>query len=198
MTTTSVIEALRSIFARYGIPEMLISDNGPQYSSKEFAAFTKLNNFHHATSSPLFPQSNGQAEQAVQTVKKLLRRLDDPYMALLTYRSTPVPWCIFSPSELLMGRRFCTTIPTIIEQLTPAWQYLDKFRTLNAQFKQQQKEDYDRHHRSALLPPIPNDTEVWVTSGSGTRGQATPAQVIHCEYSTRGGEKKQNPFEPFT
>jgi len=123
LTTTtfkSVIEALHSIFSHYGIPEILISDNGPQYSPNEFAAFAKLYNFHHSTSSPLFPQSNGQAERAVQTVKKLLRRSDDLYMAHLTYCSTPIPWCNFSPSELLMGRCLHTTIPTTTEQLTPA------------------------------------------------------------------------------
>ena len=173
-TTTSkskaIIDALRSTFSRYGIPEVVMSDNGPQYSSNEFDAFAKLYNFQHSTSSPLFPQSNGQAERAVQTVKKLLRRSDDPYIALLTFCSTPIPWCNFSPSELLMGRLLRTTIPMATEQLIPPWPYLDNFCTLNAQFKQQQKADYDRRHRSTSLPPIPNDTEVWVTSGSAAPG----------------------------
>ena len=83
-TSQSVIEALWSVFSRYGIPETVISDNGPQYSSNEFDTFSKYN-FHHVTSSPLFPQSNGQVERAVQTVKRLLKRSDDAYMALLTY-----------------------------------------------------------------------------------------------------------------
>ena len=72
-TSQSIIEALRSVFSHYGIPEIVISDNGPQYSSNEFDTFAKKYNFHHVTSSPLFPQSNGQVEQAVQTVKRLLK-----------------------------------------------------------------------------------------------------------------------------
>ena len=105
-------------------------------------------------------------ERAVQTVKRLLKQSDDPYMALLTYRSTSLPWCNFSPSELLMRRQLRTTLPIVPDQLTPSWPYLNTFRELNEQFKQRQKADYDRRHRTHPLPPIPNDTDVWVTSGT--------------------------------
>ena len=103
-TSQSIIEALQSVFSCYSIPETVVSDNGPQYSSNEFNTFAKRYSFTHITSSALFPQSNAQVERAVQTVKRLLNQSDDPYMALLTYRSTPLPWCNFSPSELLMER----------------------------------------------------------------------------------------------
>ena len=162
-TSQAIIEALQSVFSRHGIPETVVSDNGPQYSSNEFDTFAKRYNFIHITSSPLFPRA---MERAVQTVKRLLNQSNDPYMALLTYRSTPLPWCNFSPSELLMGRRLRTTLPIIQDQLTPLWPYLDTFRDSNEQFKQRQKADYDRRHRTYPLPPIPNDTEVWVTSGT--------------------------------
>ena len=116
------------------------------------------------------------------------------YMALLTHHSTLIPWCNFSPSELLMERHLRTTIPTTTEQLTPAWRYLDKFCTLNAQFKQQQEADYDRCHRSAPLPPIPNYTEVWVTSGSGTWEQVTATTDNPRSYivNTPHGEVRRN------
>ena len=71
------IEALQSVFSCHGIPETVISDNGPQYSSNEFDTFAKKYNFNHITSSSLFPQSNGQVERAVQTVKRLMKRSDD-------------------------------------------------------------------------------------------------------------------------
>ena len=64
-TSTAVITALKSIFSRYGIPEEVRSDNGPQYSSMEFAKFASTYGFNHITSSPLYPQSNGQAERTV-------------------------------------------------------------------------------------------------------------------------------------
>ena len=82
-TSAAVIRTLKSVFSRHGIPETVRSDNGPQYSSKEFAQFASSYEFNHITSSPRFPQSNGQAERMVQTVKRLLKRAGDPYLALL-------------------------------------------------------------------------------------------------------------------
>ena len=83
-TSASIIEALKTIFSRHGIPESLISDNGPQYASQEFTNIARSYNFCHVMSSPHFPQSNGQAERTVRTIKKLLKESDDPHMALLT------------------------------------------------------------------------------------------------------------------
>ena len=64
-----VVNALRTQFARYGIPAMVISDNGPQFCSVEFQCFSTTWGFEHITSSPAYPQSNGKAEQAVKTAK---------------------------------------------------------------------------------------------------------------------------------
>ena len=72
--TTEVVTHLKSIFARHGIPESLTSDNGPQYSSHEFAEFSKDYEFEHRASTPYFPQGNGEAERAVGTVKRLLEK----------------------------------------------------------------------------------------------------------------------------
>ena len=70
VTVTSsmgIIEKLKPMFSRQGIPEVLVSDNGPQYSSHEMKEFAQIYGFTHITSSPRYPQSNGQAERAVQT-----------------------------------------------------------------------------------------------------------------------------------
>uniref|UniRef100_A0A672HNR1 Gypsy retrotransposon integrase-like protein 1 n=1 Tax=Salarias fasciatus TaxID=181472 RepID=A0A672HNR1_SALFA len=69
--STTVIKKLKSHFARQGIPDTVISDNGPQYASQEFQKFSKLWGFQHVTSSPGYPQSNGKAESAVKTAKRL-------------------------------------------------------------------------------------------------------------------------------
>ncbi|XP_035232999.1 uncharacterized protein K02A2.6-like [Stegodyphus dumicola] len=68
----TVISYMKSHFARYGIPLIVISDNGPQFASKEFAEFAKKYQFKDITSRPYHPQSNGLAERSVQTAKKLL------------------------------------------------------------------------------------------------------------------------------
>ena len=61
-TSSTVIKHAKSIFTRHGIPRVVISDNGPQYSSKEFQEFAKKWEFQHITSSPYHPEANGKAE----------------------------------------------------------------------------------------------------------------------------------------
>ena len=90
----------------------LISDNGPQYSSLAFKEFSNNYGFVHTTSSPKYPQANGEAERAVQTIKSLLKKAQDPYKALLNYRKTPLEGIGLSPAQLLMVRRLKTTLPT--------------------------------------------------------------------------------------
>ena len=84
-TAGDVINHCKSIFARHGIPEMVISDNGPQFAAESFKEFAQGYNFDHVTSSPYYPQSNGEAETAVKTIKDLLKKEGDPYLSLLTY-----------------------------------------------------------------------------------------------------------------
>lgn len=111
--STDVIVHMKSIFARHGVPETLITDNGPQFSGRLFESFAALYGFMHATSSPKFPQSNGEAERAVKTVKAILKKASDPYLALLAYRATPLQNG-YVPAQLLMGRRLRTTAHTLI------------------------------------------------------------------------------------
>lgn len=92
-TSATIITALKSIFSRQGIPEKVRSDNSPQYSSQEFARFASSYEFSHITSSPRFPQSNSQVERMVKMVKNMLQKPGDLHMAMLSYRSTPLPWC---------------------------------------------------------------------------------------------------------
>ena len=115
-TSAAIINHLKSIFAEHGIPESLVSDDGPQYSSKEFAAFCDQWGINHITSSPVYPKSNGFIERMVQTVKNLLRKSEaagqDPYLALLSYRATPVDSNLPSPAKLLNNREYRTQLPS--------------------------------------------------------------------------------------
>ena len=122
-TSEQVIEHCKSQFARHGIPDLLITDNGPQFSSKTFHTFSTAYQFRHHTSSPHYPRSNGKAEKAVQTVKNLLRKAQaekrDFHLALLDLRNTPTNNSIGSPAQRLMGRRTKTLLPTTETLLHP-------------------------------------------------------------------------------
>ena len=90
-TKQPVIAAMKSIFACQGIPDNVISDNSPPTDSAAFASFARNWEIEHTTSSPGFPQSNGQVEHCIQTGKRLMKKAnlarEDPFRALLEYRT---------------------------------------------------------------------------------------------------------------
>lgn len=109
---------LKELFSVHGIPDVVISDNALQFSSQTFTEFAKTYGFIHTTSSPRYPQANGEAERAVRMAKVMLKKNADPYLALLSYRATPLQNGL-SPSELLMGRRLKTQLPVLPSTLKP-------------------------------------------------------------------------------
>ncbi|XP_041962465.1 uncharacterized protein K02A2.6-like [Alosa sapidissima] len=111
-TASMTIQVLRGLFSRYGIPHILVSDNGPQFCAEEFSVFLKSNGVKHIRSAPYHPATNGLAERFVQTFKHALKaskgitrvrqRLD---AFLLTYRNTPHATTKETPAMLFLGRR---------------------------------------------------------------------------------------------
>ena len=71
ITSEATIEKLRDMFARHGIPQQLVSDNGSQFTSQEFSDLMKRNGIKHTLVAPYHPRSNGQGERFVQTFKQL-------------------------------------------------------------------------------------------------------------------------------
>lgn len=83
---STTILKLKSHFVRYGIPDQVMSDNGLQLTSGEFANFAKTWDFEHLTSSPEKSKTNGKAESGVKTVKRILKKSiragTAPYLAV--------------------------------------------------------------------------------------------------------------------
>ncbi|KAM7298633.1 uncharacterized protein ISCGN_019211 [Ixodes scapularis] len=155
-----VIDVIKSIFARHGIPQRLRSDNGPPFFSREFTYFAKSYGFDHVTSSPHFAQSNGGAERMIRTIKYLFRKADDPNLALLSYRDTPGLNDI-SPAQFLMGRQLKTRVPKRDEQLRPNWPAKDKVASNDLAYKRQQAANYNRRHAARDLPSLRTGEQVW-------------------------------------
>ena len=106
------------MFISVGIPDKIISDNGPQYAADEFKTFAKKWGFEHKTTNPYCPQENNMAERAVQTAKHLLK-LDNPEIGLMNYRATPHSATGVTPAAALMGRENRQRLPVLSEKLKP-------------------------------------------------------------------------------
>lgn len=112
ITARATIQRLQRIFATHGIPEVVVTDNGPTFISAEFKQFMTGNGVKHITTAPYHPASNGLAERAVATFKAAMRKMQSEQGALESkidrflfhYRITPHTTTGESPALLLMGR----------------------------------------------------------------------------------------------
>ncbi|XP_045450007.1 uncharacterized protein K02A2.6-like [Melitaea cinxia] len=179
---TSTIDSIKEILARHGIPDIVYTDAGTQFTSFEFKTFSKEWNFKHKVISPKHHQGNGLAERYIQTVKKLLKKLiydkKDIYLGLLMYRNTPVNTDGKSPSELLFKRN----IKTILPRLDLNQDRKDKYRQELLNKQEIQKKYYNRGSRN--LPELregeivkiqdenckkPHESGIVLGKGSGPR-----------------------------
>ena len=195
MSSSTIINHLKRIFDEHGIPESLISDNGPQYSSEVFRVFSARYGFDHVTSSPLYPRSNGFIKRTVQTVKKLFTKAKegggDPHLAMLCLRTTPIDHNLPSPCELLNGRRYKLNLHAISSRSDG---------NVNA-FLQQRQDVYKSYHdRTAKeLAPLSPQQTVRVLNyirktyrGTWPRSQSKHAEIAHHPDSTRNSVQTQS------
>lgn len=123
ITSKTIIVQLTEIFARFGNPKILVTDNGRQFISEELELFLKANGIQHSRSSPHFPQANGQVERFHRYLKHSIRaaELDGlSWIELLptilhVYRSTPHAGTDMTPAQLLLKREITTKLPSCQE-----------------------------------------------------------------------------------
>ena len=122
---------------------------------------------HHRVTSPTNAQSNGQAEQFVQTIKNSLTKAmeggEDPHLAILTYATTPLNHSLPSPAELLNSRKFRCILPVRITQQNQTHRY----RNIMQQQKRQQTHYYNRNARD--LPSLKTAQPVYAQLVPRTR-----------------------------
>ncbi|XP_061153479.1 uncharacterized protein K02A2.6-like, partial [Syngnathus typhle] len=138
-TSLVTIEKLRQSFSNFGIPKMLVSDNGTCFTSAEFEAFMKQNGISHVRSAPFHPSSNGLAERAVQTFKEGMKKMKEGTIQtrlsrfLFSYRITPHATTGLSPAELMMSRRLRSALDLVVPDL--------KTKVQQKQLKQKENHD---------------------------------------------------------
>jgi len=123
--TESIIKALKTVFAREGLPSQILSDNGPQFTSQTFKLFVEENNITHVRSPLYCPQTNGVVERFNRTLSEQveiakLQKLNIKYYIqdfLQMYRATPHSTTACSPSLLLHGREMQSKITHLSETL---------------------------------------------------------------------------------
>ena len=153
---STVIRKLKCHFARQGVPEVVISDNGPQFACEQFTIFANQWSFEHGPGSPGHQQINGKAEAAVKQAKRLLRKAKetkgDLHLALLAMRSTPNESMGTSPAQRLLGRRCRTLLPTTKGLLKPQTVPTEEVKKKTQASQARQANYYNQGAKD--LPPV--------------------------------------------
>ena len=159
-TSRVLVQEMKAVFAKLGVPNVIVSDGGPQYTSAEFRDFMKHWQIEHRVSSPRNPQSNGMAEHCVQTMEasllKTIEEGEDVDLALLTYKTTPLNHRLPSPAELLNSRKYKILLPT---HIVPT-RLQESYRQIMDQGKQVQAQLYNKNTR--VLPRLKQSQKVMV------------------------------------
>ena len=151
-TTDKTVAILRSLFSHYGLPRQIVSDNGAQFTSSEFAEFIQSNGIKHTCTAPYHPASNGAVERLVQSFKQAMKaslssgrssqhRLDT---FLMEYRNTPHSTTGEAPSTFFLGRR----LRTRLDILRPS---------INDRVRSQQTKYEDRRSHATVRSFEPGD-----------------------------------------
>ena len=218
-----LISCLRSFFSTFGVPEELASDGGPEFKADATAEFLHRWGVKHRLSSAYHPQSNGRAEVAVKSAKRLLRcnvgptgSLDNDRLlrALLQLRNTPDPDCNVSPAQIIFGRpiRDAFSFVNHLEKFSnpavrPVWResWSSKETALRTRFTRS-SESLNEHVKS--LPPltvgercfIQNQTgkepKKWHRSGVVTEVLTHDQYLIKVDGSGRVTKEIDASFEP--
>ena len=178
-TSRHVIRKLKSIFARHGTPRNVMSDNGPQFSSKEFKEFKN-------ESLPILHQVQriqSQTAWQAQTIKQLLKKAEksgeDPHIAIQAHRACPDPNTGLSPAERLFGRKIRTRLPSSHESKRqfPNGDYSSQRRSM----AMKQKTYHDRSAKEH--PPIQQGSTVQIYKDSSW--QIIKARVIRTRTTSK-------------
>ncbi|XP_059201274.1 uncharacterized protein K02A2.6-like [Centropristis striata] len=173
ITSQATVTRLRRLFASYGLPEQIVTDNATTFTSEEFQTFVKQNGILHTTSAPGHPATNGLAERYVQTFKTGMQKLanitvnidDRLSLFLMQYRTTPNCTTGQSPADLFLHRH----VRTRLDFLKPC----TKETVRKRQYQQKARHDHRAADRSFGV-----DDAVYLRSTVGGDPKWIPGLVV--------------------
>ena len=143
------------MFADWGTPEFLVSDNGPQFRAKEFKDFCHSRNVTPIYTSPLHSSGNGQVERIIGTVKGMMKRSvrgqTDWLEGLTTLRNTPVGAGLLSPAKLLQGRALRDSLPVDTLQYKVLGYDYEQMKELLGERQSKMKHYHNSHAEKELF-----------------------------------------------
>ena len=173
-TTQSTLEHLRSMFARFGLPEVMVTDNGTCFTSSEFAEFSRRNQIRHVKVAPYHPSSNGLAERAVQTFKLGMKKQTSGTMQtklshfLFHHRLTPNSTTGVAPAELMQKCKTRSHLDAILP-------------SVKRNVEQQQQRQNSQHDTHTKVRVFKEDDLVLVQNLGHTSGPNwLPGVIIKC------------------
>lgn len=173
-TTAGVVKVLHNLVRKFGLPEKILSDNGPCFKSQEFRDFCANLDIGHVTSSPHYHQSNGRAEKSISTIKKILKKCKTNIKitrAIIAYLDTPINEVLPSPSELFFARPINTRLTMA---MTPS-KITDEEKTL----LMEKRAMHLRPNQKGVTASYSADQPVWFTEDSSTTWK--PGHIRHTD-----------------
>ena len=156
---STIVSKTEAHIARYGVFDVLLTDNGPQFIASEFEGMCNRYGTQHITSSPYWPQGNGKAEASVKIIKNIMKKagLKNLYEALLNHRNTPPAGHDLSPAQRCMGRRTQLPLPLtgrhLLASVSP--RQMASVPSAISNKRLAAKSQYDRRNRANLAPILP-------------------------------------------
>ena len=156
MSTSVIIRVLREVFSELGTPEKIVSDNGSNFASSEFARFCSKLEIKHETSSPLHSSGNGQVERTIGTVKSMMKKCisqgDHWEDGLLAIRNTPVGVGLLAPAQYLQGRLLRDSMPLPVDRYRVKAYDIQSYRGSLERVKSRDKYYHDSRARPEKVP----------------------------------------------
>ena len=179
--TSDVIRCLQHVYATFGLPVSIVSDNGPCFTSVEFKEFVNKGGVKHITTAVYKPSTNGLAEKMVQTFKNTLKKSTDPVgltidKFLFNYRLTPHSTTGVSPAELMFGRKMRNRFDLLLPDGTSNHSPVNTDR-VHSRVQAKQSSQIKNHCRRPRKAEFPVNSKVMARNYGRYGGKWIPATI---------------------